>query len=39
MDYMQMLHRQEWADVHPICNLKRHQAIGKPLLPLELRWN
>jgi hypothetical protein len=39
MDHMEMLHRQERADVHPICDLKCHKAIGKTLLPLELSWN
>jgi hypothetical protein len=39
MDHMQILHRQKWADAHPIGDLKRNQAISKALLPLELRRN
>jgi hypothetical protein len=39
MDHMQVLHRKERADAHPICNLKRYKAISKALLPLELGWN
>jgi hypothetical protein len=34
-----MLHTQERRNAHPVCNLKRHQAIGKTLLALKLRWN
>ena len=37
MDHVQMLHRQKWADAHPARDLKRHQAVGETLLPLELR--
>jgi hypothetical protein len=36
---MQMLHTQERRDAHPVCNLKRHQAIGETLLALKLRWD
>ena len=39
MDDVQMLHTKKRTDVHPSCNLKRHQAVGKTVLPLELRWN
>ena len=37
MNDMQMLHGQKRADAHPVGNLKRHKAVSKPLLPLELR--
>jgi hypothetical protein len=34
---MEVLHGEKWADAHPACNLERDEAVGKPLLPLELR--
>jgi hypothetical protein len=39
MNHVQMLHRQERADTHPVSDLKGHQAVSKPLLSLELRWD
>jgi hypothetical protein len=37
MDDVKMLHAQKRRDAHPVCNLKRHQAVGKTLLALKLR--
>jgi hypothetical protein len=36
MNDVQMLHTQERRDAHPVGDLKRHQAVGKTLLPLKL---
>jgi hypothetical protein len=34
---MQVLHRKERADAHPVCDLQGNQAVGEALLPLERR--
>ena len=39
MDDVKVLHTQKRRDAHPVSNLKSHQAVGKALLALELRWN